>query len=126
MGLGLLKNVVEGSISNSRFTAKYRASAKRVRWEVYPVTMPVIQAMSGLMSINGEENSTPLRIGIPIVDIACGLYASVWHSYGAQRACKFWRRPTLSTSRFSIQRLSILHPHAANYLMSEVDPGSFG
>lgn len=81
----------------------------------------VIQAMSGLMSINGEENSTPLRIGIPIVDIACGLYASVGILMALNERASSGAGQLIDISLFDTA-LSIVHPHAANYLMSEVDP----
>lgn len=33
----------------------------------------VIQAMGGLMSVNGEAGGEPLRVGVPIVDMVTGL-----------------------------------------------------
>jgi len=36
----------------------------------------IAQAMSGFMSINGNEDDEPLRAGIPISDLVAGLYAS--------------------------------------------------
>jgi crotonobetainyl-CoA:carnitine CoA-transferase CaiB-like acyl-CoA transferase len=35
----------------------------------------VIQAMSGLMSITGPENSSPYKVGVAITDVLTGLYA---------------------------------------------------
>ena len=35
-----------------------------------------IQAMSGLMSLNGKEGEEPMRVGIPISDQIAGLYAA--------------------------------------------------
>ncbi len=40
-----------------------------------PVTDSVIQAFSGLMSINRDENGTPQRIGMIAIDVLTGLYA---------------------------------------------------
>lgn len=37
----------------------------------------IIQAMSGLMSVTGEENSPPIRIGVSITDIGAGMYAAI-------------------------------------------------
>ena len=37
----------------------------------------VIQAMVGLMSINGNADTGPLRMGTPIVDLATGLYSCI-------------------------------------------------
>jgi crotonobetainyl-CoA:carnitine CoA-transferase CaiB-like acyl-CoA transferase len=81
----------------------------------------VIQAISGLMSINGEENSTPLRIGIPIVDIACGLYASVGILMALNERANSGVGQLIDIALFDTA-LSILHPHAANFLMSGTDP----
>lgn len=36
----------------------------------------IIQAVSGLMSITGEENGSPMRVGVPITDILAALYAA--------------------------------------------------
>lgn len=36
-----------------------------------------LQAMSGLMSITGEENGTPVKVGVAVVDVLTGLHAAV-------------------------------------------------
>lgn len=36
-----------------------------------------IQAMSGLMSVNGERDGGPLRVGLPVVDMTTGLNAVI-------------------------------------------------
>ncbi|MFN2450347.1 MAG: CaiB/BaiF CoA transferase family protein [Candidatus Baltobacteraceae bacterium] len=35
------------------------------------------QAMSGLMSITGEEGGNPVKVGVPITDLACALYGAL-------------------------------------------------
>ncbi len=40
-----------------------------------PAWDPVIQAMSGLMSVTGEKNGAPVRIGASVVDMGAGLFA---------------------------------------------------
>lgn len=37
----------------------------------------VAQAMSGLMSVTGESEGAPMRVGVAIVDIVTGLYAAI-------------------------------------------------
>lgn len=37
----------------------------------------IIQGMSGLMSVTGEENNPPIRIGVSITDIGAGMYAAI-------------------------------------------------
>ncbi len=37
----------------------------------------IVQGMSGLMWLNGDENSAPLRAGIPICDLLAGYFAAI-------------------------------------------------
>jgi crotonobetainyl-CoA:carnitine CoA-transferase CaiB-like acyl-CoA transferase len=37
----------------------------------------LLQAMSGLMSVTGEPDGRPLKVGAPLVDVMCGLHATV-------------------------------------------------
>lgn len=37
----------------------------------------VIQGMGGLMSITGEENRPPIKVGIAITDVGAGMYAAI-------------------------------------------------
>jgi len=37
----------------------------------------LLQAMGGLMSVTGEEDGRPLKVGSAVVDLVCGLYAAV-------------------------------------------------
>ena len=37
----------------------------------------LLQAMSGLMSITGEADGRPLKVGAPLIDVMCGLNATI-------------------------------------------------
>ncbi len=37
----------------------------------------LLQAMSGLMSVTGEPAGRPLKVGAPLIDVMCGLHATV-------------------------------------------------
>jgi crotonobetainyl-CoA:carnitine CoA-transferase CaiB-like acyl-CoA transferase len=37
----------------------------------------LVQALGGLMSITGEPNGEPQKVGVAVVDVICGLFASV-------------------------------------------------
>ena len=37
----------------------------------------LLQAMGGIMSITGEEDGRPLKVGAAVVDLICGLYATI-------------------------------------------------
>ena len=45
-------------------------------YAAYPAVDVVFQAMSGLMSVTGEPDGPPQKVGIAIADIICGLYAA--------------------------------------------------
>src|SRR6185437_392927 len=36
----------------------------------------LLQAMSGLMSVTGESDGRPLKVGAALIDMICGLYAT--------------------------------------------------
>jgi len=37
----------------------------------------VIQAMGGIMSVTGEPDGSPMKVGVGIADVMCGMYAAV-------------------------------------------------
>ena len=37
----------------------------------------MIQAMGGIMSVTGEPDSSPMKVGVGIADVMCGMYAAV-------------------------------------------------
>jgi crotonobetainyl-CoA:carnitine CoA-transferase CaiB-like acyl-CoA transferase len=37
----------------------------------------LLQAMSGLMSVTGEPGGRPLKVGAPLIDVMCGLHATI-------------------------------------------------
>ena len=43
----------------------------------YPGLDMIVQAMSGLMSITGEEGRPPVKVGVPITDLVCALYGAL-------------------------------------------------
>lgn len=46
-------------------------------YESWPGFDQIAQGMSGLMSITGTEESGPLRVGLPIADLAAGMWAAI-------------------------------------------------
>ena len=80
-----------------------------------------VQAVAGLMSINGRPEDEPLRIGVPIVDLAAGLNAAI----GILMA--LYERQRSGTGQFIDIALydcglSLLHPYVANYFASGKTP----
>ena len=84
-----------------------------------------VQAISGLMSVNGERGGNPLRIGLPVVDITTGLNAVIGillalHARQRNGSGQFVEAALYDSS------LSLMHPHAANYFVSRRDPPRTG
>src|SRR5690349_6389745 len=84
-----------------------------------------VQAVSGLMSINGTEESGPVRIGTPIVDIGTGLNAAIGILMAINDRHKTGKGQGIDVSLYD-SAVSFLHPHAANYLMSGKPPKRIG
>jgi crotonobetainyl-CoA:carnitine CoA-transferase CaiB-like acyl-CoA transferase len=85
----------------------------------------VLQAMCGVMSINGTPESGPTRIGIPIVDYVTGYNALTGILLALQaRHLSGWGQ-RVEVALFDTA-LSLLVPHAANWLSSGRTPGRLG
>lgn len=84
-----------------------------------------IQAMSGLMSVNGDVGGAPTRIGVPIVDIVTGLNAAVGILLALQERNRSGIGQFIETTLFDCA-LSLLHPHLANYFVSGQEPQRHG
>lgn len=76
-----------------------------------------IQAVSGIMSVNGERDGDPTRVGIPIVDIVTGLNAALGVLLALQERQRSGRGQFVDMALFDCA-LSILHPHSANFFAS--------
>jgi formyl-CoA transferase len=91
----------------------------------FPGYDAVLQAMVGLMSINGTAASGPTRLGNPIVDIATGLFSAIAILMALQE------RERSGQGQFCDMTLhdcgmALLHPHAANYLLNGARPKPTG
>src|SRR5690606_11589905 len=84
-----------------------------------------IQAMSGMMSINGDSGGDPTRVGIPIVDMVTGINAALGILLALQERQRSSRGQFLDIALFDTA-LSILHPHTANFFASSQTPGRSG
>ena len=84
-----------------------------------------VQALTGLMSVNGDTAGVPTRLGVPVVDMASGLNAAVGILLALVERQRSGRGQFVDIALFDCA-LSILHPHSANYLSSGVVPGRSG
>jgi formyl-CoA transferase len=85
----------------------------------------VIQAMCGMFSINGSPESGPVRIGIPVVDLATGLYAMIGILMALHERSHSGRGQFLDMALFDVG-LALMQPHLPNYLLSGREPGLTG
>lgn len=91
----------------------------------FPGYDAVLQAMVGLMSINGTETSGPTRLGNPIIDIATGLFSAI------AILMALHERDKSGLGQFCDMTLhdcgmALLHPHAANFFLSGRRPKATG
>ena len=78
-----------------------------------------IQALAGLMSVNGEPDERggePLRVGLPVVDMVTGLNAALGILFALHERGLSGRGQFVEVALYDAG-LSLLHPHAANHLL---------
>ena len=86
---------------------------------------PLIQAMGGVMSVTGDPDGEPQKVGVPIADLMAGMYASV--------AVTSALRSRELTGKGQYVDISMLDTHVAwlsiqamNYLVSGENPRRLG
>lgn len=77
----------------------------------------VIQALSGTMSVNGSQDSGPLRMGTPIVDLGTGMTAAIAILMALLERERSGLGQKLDVSLYD-SAIAMLHPQAANVLMT--------
>jgi formyl-CoA transferase len=85
----------------------------------------VVQAMVGLMSINGDAATGPLRMGTPVVDLATGLYSVIGILMALQERARSGRGQFVDMTLHDCG-FALLHPSAANYLANGRRPQALG
>ena len=85
----------------------------------------LLQAESGLMSITGEKEGRPAKLGVAIVDVCTGQYAAmtILAALNARNNTKQGQRIDLSLFNSS---LSMLINVASNYLIGNQKPDRYG
>ncbi|HMC44608.1 MAG TPA: CoA transferase [Caballeronia sp.] len=81
----------------------------------------VIQAMTGLMSVNGEAGAGPLRVGLPIVDMVTGLNAFAGILLALHERALSGLGQSIDIALYDCG-VSLLHPHLPNYFGSGKTP----
>lgn len=84
-----------------------------------------VQAMTGIMSINGEADGGPLRVGLPVVDMVTGLNAVIGVLLALRERQRSGRGQLVEAALYD-SGLSLLHPHAANWFIDGRTPQRTG
>lgn len=85
----------------------------------------VLQAMGGVMSINGVAEGGPTRVGVPIVDVVTGIQSAFGIMLALADREKSGRGQLVDACLYDTA-LSLLIPHAANFFGSGKVPGLTG
>jgi formyl-CoA transferase len=85
----------------------------------------VLQAMGGVMSINGVPEGGPTRVGMPIVDVVTGIHGAFGVMLALAARGRTGRGQLVDASLYDTA-VSLLIPHAANWFASGQVPGLTG
>ncbi len=85
----------------------------------------VIQGMAGLMSVNGEPDGAPVRVGVPVVDLATGMNMTIAILMALIERGVSGRGQFVEATLFD-SAVALQHPHIANFLLSNRPPRRSG
>lgn len=84
-----------------------------------------VQAIAGLLSINGEAGGPPVRLGVPVVDLTTGMNAAIAVLLALQARHRTGRGQMADVALYD-SAVSVAHPFLTNYLASGKTPGPSG
>ncbi|WP_010310100.1 CaiB/BaiF CoA transferase family protein [Saccharopolyspora spinosa] len=85
----------------------------------------VLQAYSGLLSVNGEAERDPLRVGVPVVDLVTGILSFSGVLLALQERAASGRGQVVDCSLLDTG-ISLLHPHSASWFADGRGPQRTG
>jgi crotonobetainyl-CoA:carnitine CoA-transferase CaiB-like acyl-CoA transferase len=85
----------------------------------------MIQGLGGLMSITGEPNGEPVKVGVAVTDLFTGLYATVAILAALSHRDRSGVGQFIDLALFDCQ-LAMLANVASNYLVGNVQPPRYG
>jgi formyl-CoA transferase len=85
----------------------------------------ILQAMTGLMSINGDASLGATRMGTPVVDLATGLYSAIGILMALHERERSGRGQYLDMTLHDCG-MALLHPQAANFFLNGKRPRATG
>ena len=85
----------------------------------------IIQGMSGLMSVTGEPDGQPQKVGVAVTDIFSGLYASTAILAAVQNRNATGNGQHIDVALFDVAT-SVMANQAMNYLATDIAPNRLG
>ena len=84
-----------------------------------------VQAVCGIMSVNGEEEGGPVRVGVPVIDLVTGMNAVIGILLALQERNASGRGQFVEATLYD-SGVSMLHPHLPNFYLSGKTPRRTG
>ncbi len=94
-------------------------------WSLRPAYDAVVQGMSGIMTITGQSDGPPAKPGIPVADLAAGLYAFGGITSALLGVATHGIGTHLDVAMYDAT-VSLLEGAALSYLATGVDPHRIG
>jgi len=85
----------------------------------------IMQALSGLMSVTGEPDGEPVKVGVALLDVIAGLYAAIGILAALSERDRTGRGRHVSVSLFDAAAAAMVN-QAANSLLGGVVPSPMG
>jgi len=85
----------------------------------------ILQAMTGLMSVNGDLATGPMRLGAAVVDMGTGLYSAIGILMALHERNHSGHGQYLDMTLYDCG-MSLLHPQAANFFLNGKRPAGTG
>jgi formyl-CoA transferase len=91
----------------------------------FPGYDAMVQAWAGLVSVNGAPESGPVRIGVPVVDLATGMNACIGILMALYERHSSGKGQFVDATLYD-SAVALHHPHAPNWFMAGARPRLFG
>jgi formyl-CoA transferase len=85
----------------------------------------IVQASSGLVSVNGSPDSGPVRIGVPVVDLSTGMNACIGILMALYERNRSGKGQFIDATLYD-SAIALHQPHAPNYFMAGLRPKLVG
>ena len=91
----------------------------------FPGYDAMVQASSGLVSVNGSPESGPVRIGVPVVDLSTGMNACIGILMALYERNRSGKGQFVDATLYD-SAIALHQPHAPNYFVAGAKPKLVG